>query len=843
MRCLYCGKELALLKRLTGGGEFCSDTHKQSYQEEYNRLALSRLLQAQKKRQQASNGPAENDAPPAHASVAVEESAPEPETVQEEAAAPEVTASGLDVGLNDVEVDQVELDQVAVHETEASAGAGEPEDEAPVSTEPEPQMAEFVVESLGLAAPGEQTPYQESWLDVSAGPAVSDWQVQPGAAFSLSPADLVSLDLPPRPSAIGNHSASLELSAQSWPGAQTLVQPIVQPQPALSAMAVSGKTANTNRLTVRGSIALQIAPSEVAPAMDASLVQPIRFESNVVIEDPELLELGTTSIDFPGEDSDVLVLVRSHDTGTDLAGAIPEAETVEDRSPRRSLEALSRLHQELKEQEAARSEAVEAAPVEVVAGVPTEVAAQMEVVAPAAEVRGENREAALAIVEVAAEPIHSSEEESTPGQPHEPRYVTALFEIPIRIFPPAKAALAGGEAYPNQTAPLLPELKSLPLRPKVAVASGYERASNATASNPSAPAARGVRTPAQTKPASGGKPAARLAQPKQPTPSAKPVQSGAPKASESRTPAPAKPLAAKADAPKPAAKTPAPQPAPVEESPVAEKVAAPKPAAVPETAKAPAEHPKITEQAKTTEQPKRVTEQTKKEDGPVPNFNIAQPANVSWLSSLKLKLGIAIVLLLIAGIYFLGWGGKSRQPGGSNSAISTDGSGPSIIMGEGGWVEGWSGDPNGLRVGRQITIYRPSLKLSDYRLEFQASIDVRSIGWVFRAADPGNYYAMKLMTVSNGLSPKVALFKYLVANGKQTQVGRVPIDLAVRPDTVFNIRVDVRGPQFTTFLQGQQVDSWTDDQLKVGGAGFLNEREERGKVKSVSIRYLSGASK
>ena len=49
MRCLYCGKELALLKRLTGGGEFCSETHKQSYQEEYNRLALSRLLQAQSK--------------------------------------------------------------------------------------------------------------------------------------------------------------------------------------------------------------------------------------------------------------------------------------------------------------------------------------------------------------------------------------------------------------------------------------------------------------------------------------------------------------------------------------------------------------------------------------------------------------------------------------------------------------------------------------------------------------------------------------------------------------------------------------------------------------------------
>jgi hypothetical protein len=89
----------------------------------------------------------------------------------------------------------------------------------------------------------------------------------------------------------------------------------------------------------------------------------------------------------------------------------------------------------------------------------------------------------------------------------------------------------------------------------------------------------------------------------------------------------------------------------------------------------------------------------------------------------------------------------------------------------------------------------------------------------------------------------VALFKYIVSNGRQTQVGRVPIDVAVQPDTSFDIRVDVRGPKFSTYIQGQQVDIWTDDQLKTGGAGFLNEREERGKVKSVSIRYLSGAAK
>src|SRR5271165_3105419 len=75
MRCLYCGKELALLKRLTGGGDFCSDAHKQGYQEEYNRLALGRLLQAQKKGQQANNSSSDPSAPIPKVSVVLSEPA------------------------------------------------------------------------------------------------------------------------------------------------------------------------------------------------------------------------------------------------------------------------------------------------------------------------------------------------------------------------------------------------------------------------------------------------------------------------------------------------------------------------------------------------------------------------------------------------------------------------------------------------------------------------------------------------------------------------------------------------------------------------------------------------
>jgi hypothetical protein len=227
----------------------------------------------------------------------------------------------------------------------------------------------------------------------------------------------------------------------------------------------------------------------------------------------------------------------------------------------------------------------------------------------------------------------------------------------------------------------------------------------------------------------------------------------------------------------------------------------------------------------------------------LPSFGSIGRSSTSFWGSLKIKLGIAILLVAGACTAYFGWGGKSQKTPVPGAVASTDGAGPSIILGEGGWVVGWGGESTDARTGREITIYRPSLKLSNYRIEFQGDIESSSMGWVFRAADPANYYAMKLTMVSTGVSPKVALFKYIVVKGSQTQVGRVPIDIDVRSDTVFKVRVDVRGPKFSTYVQGQPVDVWTDDQLKSGGVGFLNERGERGRIKSVSIRYLTGDDK
>src|SRR6202012_2652538 len=155
-------------------------------------------------------------------------------------------------------VEETVIDTEAVLESDPS-----------LSTEPEPlETAEFLLEHPGLAVWPEETPYSESWLELAAGPAMSEWSLQNGAAFTLSTADLVALNLLPRASSIEGHAFSSDLSPEAFTGSA--------PQRSLSATADTKKLANKNRLPSSGAIAIDIAPTAAAPAAEQSFVQAIR---------------------------------------------------------------------------------------------------------------------------------------------------------------------------------------------------------------------------------------------------------------------------------------------------------------------------------------------------------------------------------------------------------------------------------------------------------------------------------------------------------------------------------------------------------------------------------------
>ncbi|MBZ5620044.1 MAG: hypothetical protein LAQ69_15165 [Acidobacteriia bacterium] len=146
------------------------------------------------------------------------------------------------------------------------------------------------------------------------------------------------------------------------------------------------------------------------------------------------------------------------------------------------------------------------------------------------------------------------------------------------------------------------------------------------------------------------------------------------------------------------------------------------------------------------------------------------------------------------------------------------------------WAPGWSRNPDGYAHTGELALFRPSLTFTDYRLEFFGQIENKSMGWVVRARDKENYYAMKFTVIEPGLRPVIAMAHYAVVAGRKGRKIEVPLSVMVHNNTPMHVAVDVQGNRVTASVEGQQVDSWTDDLLPAGGVGFFSEAGERARL-------------
>jgi hypothetical protein len=169
------------------------------------------------------------------------------------------------------------------------------------------------------------------------------------------------------------------------------------------------------------------------------------------------------------------------------------------------------------------------------------------------------------------------------------------------------------------------------------------------------------------------------------------------------------------------------------------------------------------------------------------------------------------------------------------------------------WAPGWSRHPDGYVRTGPLALYRPSAVYSDYRLEFFAQIESKSMGWVVRARDVRNYYAMKFTVVEPGLRPIIAMVHYPVVGGKKGNKVEVPLSVMVHNDTPYHVAVEVKGNRVITSIEGQEVDRWIDDTLASGGVGFFSEPGEQARLYWMKLAanddflgricaYLSGGS-
>lgn len=154
-----------------------------------------------------------------------------------------------------------------------------------------------------------------------------------------------------------------------------------------------------------------------------------------------------------------------------------------------------------------------------------------------------------------------------------------------------------------------------------------------------------------------------------------------------------------------------------------------------------------------------------------------------------------------------------------------------------GWSNGWTKVGNAVRVG-EFRLWKPTLSLADYNIEFAGQIENRAMSWAFRARDPRNYYATKIAIhrgdggLGNG---RAEIVRYAVVNGQHTGRVALPIPVFGGDNLLYEVKMRVRGDRFTTMVNGQTVDSWTDRRLRRGGVGFFSEPGERSMLHWVSI--------
>jgi hypothetical protein len=149
----------------------------------------------------------------------------------------------------------------------------------------------------------------------------------------------------------------------------------------------------------------------------------------------------------------------------------------------------------------------------------------------------------------------------------------------------------------------------------------------------------------------------------------------------------------------------------------------------------------------------------------------------------------------------------------------------------------WSFDSTGFVRPGPLALYRPSLALKDYQLQFLGMIDKKALSWVVRAADFNNYYVVKLVVMKAGPLPTIGVTRYAVIDGKADARIDSSVPVEARADMLYRVRLDVEGDMFVLVVQGQVIDSWSEPRLNHGGVGFFTARGESSRLRWVQITH------
>jgi hypothetical protein len=216
---------------------------------------------------------------------------------------------------------------------------------------------------------------------------------------------------------------------------------------------------------------------------------------------------------------------------------------------------------------------------------------------------------------------------------------------------------------------------------------------------------------------------------------------------------------------------------------------------------------------------------------PIPNFCSLSPSFLSRARQKSLGIKLLLAATALAGLAVPVWKHFTSTPTAAEVRTTPR---------SGGWTRQpvTRVDP-GFNRTRELIVYRPSLKATDCRFEFNWRVDGPGVGWVFRAKDTANYYAMRIKVLRPGPSPTISVEHFTVYRGTEGAHAEKVLVVSMS-GPVLRIRTDLVGPSFALYIGGNAAEYWTDTRLTSGGLGFFEEWRQGADVEAVRMSFAPG---
>ncbi len=154
-----------------------------------------------------------------------------------------------------------------------------------------------------------------------------------------------------------------------------------------------------------------------------------------------------------------------------------------------------------------------------------------------------------------------------------------------------------------------------------------------------------------------------------------------------------------------------------------------------------------------------------------------------------------------------------------------------------GGAANWSYDSVGFVKPGNLALLRSSMQLADYDVQFAARVERKGLGFVFRAKDMHNYEVVRFVMTRPAPLPQLRVIHYAVREGREGPQSGKPLPVDIPADTFFDVRLILRGGEFTLMVQDKIADFWTDARSGSGGIGFFCGRGELARIRDVEITH------